>query len=55
MADYDQAVKLNPNYAIACNNRGILSQMKGDLTGAIADYNQSIKLNPNNALAYNNR
>ena len=44
MADYDQAIKLNPDYAIAFRNRGIAKQKKGDNDEAIADFNRAIKL-----------
>ncbi|MCB9455794.1 MAG: tetratricopeptide repeat protein [Anaerolineaceae bacterium] len=53
---YDEAIRLNPYYAIAYNNRGLARSNKGDLDGAISDYTQSIELkNPNLHLPYNNR
>jgi tetratricopeptide (TPR) repeat protein len=55
MADYNQAIKLNPNDAAAYNARGVLRKKKSDLDGAMADYNQAIKLDPKFAFAYNNR
>jgi tetratricopeptide (TPR) repeat protein len=39
MADYNQAIKLNPRDIVAYNNRGNIRQVKGDLNGALADYN----------------
>ena len=42
-----EAIKLNPNFALAYNNRGNVKSKKGDLDGAMADYNQAIELNPN--------
>jgi tetratricopeptide (TPR) repeat protein len=54
MADYNQAVKLNPKDASAYNNRGNVKFTKGDLNGAMADYNLAIKSNPKYAAAYNN-
>jgi tetratricopeptide (TPR) repeat protein len=44
MADYDQAIKLNSNYAAAYRNRGNAKRKKGDLNGAMADFNRAIKL-----------
>ena len=53
--DFDQAIRLNPNYAAAFNNRGSAYSAKGDLDGAIADYNEAIRLDPKIAAAFNNR
>jgi len=53
--DYDQAIRLNPEYAEAYNNRGYAYYWIGDATHAIADYSRSIELRPNYAYAYNNR
>jgi tetratricopeptide (TPR) repeat protein len=56
LTDYNQAISLNPNFANAYLNRGLLKNEKlNDLSGALADYNQAIVLNPKLALAYNNR
>jgi tetratricopeptide (TPR) repeat protein len=52
MADYNQAIKLDPKLDVAYINRGNVKQKKGDLEGAMADYNQAITLNPKNVLAY---
>jgi tetratricopeptide (TPR) repeat protein len=56
LANYDQAISLNPKLALAYNNRGNLKNEKlNDPKGALADYNQAISLNPKLALAYNSR
>jgi len=55
IADYNQAIKIKPDYALAYNNRGWSKHELGDNQGAIADYNQAIKFKPDDALAYNNR
>jgi tetratricopeptide (TPR) repeat protein len=44
MADYNQAIKLNPNDARAYRNRGNAKRKKGDLDGAITGFNRAIKL-----------
>jgi tetratricopeptide (TPR) repeat protein len=53
--DYNQAIKINPNYADAYNNRGNVRNDLGDKQGAIDDYTLAIKINPNLAQAYTSR
>src|SRR5262252_5904386 len=53
--DYDQSIKLNPNYVQAFNNRGVAYLKKGDYDRAMEDFDESIKLNPNYANAFANR
>ena len=55
IAEYNQALKLRPNFAEVYYKRGISRYKLGDLKGAILDYNQAISLNPNYAGVYNNR
>src|SRR5262245_66345265 len=43
--DYDQSIKLDPNYARAFNNRGVAYQKKGEYDRAIEDFDASIQLN----------
>jgi tetratricopeptide (TPR) repeat protein/V8-like Glu-specific endopeptidase len=53
---YNQAIAINPQYAVAYSNRGLVkAERLNDLAGALADYNQSIRINPQNATAYYNR
>jgi tetratricopeptide (TPR) repeat protein len=44
LADFNQAIQLNPEYGLAYRNRGRAKEKKGDVNGAIADYDQAIKL-----------
>ena len=55
IADYDEAIKLEPKNAPALNNRGTARSEKGDTDAAIADFSAAIKLNPRFASAYFNR
>ena len=47
IADFDQAIQLNPTYAQAYTGRGFASDRKGDHRRAIVDYDQAMRLNPN--------
>jgi tetratricopeptide (TPR) repeat protein len=54
VAQFNQAVALNPRYTIAYFLRAIAKNRLNDPQGALADFNQAISLNPKYALAYNN-
>jgi lipoprotein NlpI len=55
IADYDEAIKLDPKNASAYNNRGSAKNDKGDSEAALADFNAAIKQNVRYASAYFNR
>jgi tetratricopeptide (TPR) repeat protein len=55
VAQFSQAVALNPRYTIAYFLRASVKDDLNDPQGALADYNQAISLNPKNAVAYYNR
>ena len=52
---YREALKLNPNFADAYNNRGNAYKDLGQYERAIQDFDKAIQLNPNYDMAYNNR
>jgi len=49
------AIKLEPKYAVAYNDRGVAYAAKGDRDHAIADYTEAIRLDAKLANAYHNR
>jgi tetratricopeptide (TPR) repeat protein len=55
IGEYDHAIKLDPHYAVAFNNRGVTYGLKGEPDRAIADLSQAIELDPNYVDALNNR
>ena len=55
IADYSEAIKLNPKDAVGLNNRARVYYLKGDFALAIGDYDQAIRLDPNDASAYQGR
>jgi lipoprotein NlpI len=56
LADLNRAIALNPNSALAYNNRGAIKGEKlNDMQGALADFNQAIALDPKYAPAYSSR
>ena len=44
--DYDKAIALAPNDAIAYYNRGVAYYEKGDKEQAIADFRKALEINP---------
>jgi tetratricopeptide (TPR) repeat protein len=44
LRDYDEAVRLKPDYAVALYNRGIARRDKGDVEGALQDHNEAVRL-----------
>jgi len=55
VADYDQAIKNNPQDIRSYLNRAVAHKEMGHWDEAIADYSQVIKINPNDAVAHLNR
>ncbi len=53
--DYDQAIRLDPSFALAFSSRGLAYYKKGDYDRAIQDFDQAIRLNPDYALAFASR
>ncbi|MBW4430900.1 MAG: tetratricopeptide repeat protein [Pelatocladus maniniholoensis HA4357-MV3] len=47
IADFNQALQMNPNYVEAWTNRGDVYLQMGDYQAALADYNQALSINPN--------
>ena len=52
IADYTTAIRLDPDNAIAYNNRGSAYLYLGEYKSAIADFTTAIRLDPENAEAY---
>ncbi|MEW4529757.1 tetratricopeptide repeat protein [Maioricimonas sp. JC845] len=55
LADFDQALQIDPDFADALNNRGLVRLMQNDLDAAEADFNRAIALRPDLAEPYANR
>ena len=46
IADFSEAIRLNPEAPVSFYNRGTVRKSRGDLDGAISDYSQALLLNP---------
>ncbi len=53
--DYDQAIRLMPDYYVAINNRGVAFMAKGEFDRAIADFDRAIQLKPDYLAAFGAR
>jgi tetratricopeptide (TPR) repeat protein len=55
LADYDEALRINPNNVVGLNNRGAVYTLKEEYDKAIQDLDLAIKLKPDYARAFRNR
>ena len=44
LEDFNEAIRLKPDYALAYKNRGNARRAKGDVEGALQDYSEAIRL-----------
>ena len=51
----DQAIQIDPDYALAYNYRGLAYFRTKSFDKALTDFDKAIQLNPSLAVAYNNR
>jgi protein O-mannosyl-transferase len=49
LTHYDKAIKLNPRFFLAYENRGNAKTKLGDYRGAITDYEETLRINPYHA------
>lgn len=52
IADFNRALQINPRFAQAYANRGLVYRLKNDDANALADYNRALQVNPQYANAY---
>jgi tetratricopeptide (TPR) repeat protein len=55
IADYNNAIKANPNDAVVYHSRGLAYAAQGNHDRAIEDFSEAVRLDPNDADAYINR
>ena len=55
IADYTEAIRLDPTYAMAYRSRGVAHHHLGEFEEAISDYTEAIRLDPDYAMAYYDR
>jgi tetratricopeptide (TPR) repeat protein len=55
IADYIEALRLDPESYVAYSNRGAAYTSKGNYAHALTDLSDAIRLNPNRVVAYNHR
>ena len=53
--EYDEAIKLDPQLALAYYNRGVAYHYLGQPKQALEDYDEALRLDPKHASAYANR
>ena len=53
--EYDEAIRLNPKFALGYNNRGFSYHRLGQYQRAVNDFDEAIGLDPQYTVAHNNR
>jgi len=53
--DFNEAIKLNPGFLEAYENRGVAKYYLNDYKGAIEDYSKALEINPNDFNTYGRR
>ena len=54
IADFTEAIRLNPKDAVAFYNRGLAWHKKNEHDKAIVDYTEAVRFDPKNVWAFNN-
>ena len=52
--NYEKALDINPDYAEAHNNLGVIFKELGQLDDAVKSYKKALAINPDYAIAHNN-
>ena len=55
ISDFNNVIRIAPDFVSAYNNRGVAKDDLKEYKGAIADYTKAIEINPNYAPAFKNR
>ena len=55
LEDFSEAIRIDPKFAHAYTQRGVIHSLAGRHDQAIADYDQALRLDPNHAPTYYNR
>ena len=55
ISEYDEAVRLDPEFALAYANRGLAYDSLGQYERAIRNYDEAVRRDPQMAVAYNDR
>jgi tetratricopeptide (TPR) repeat protein len=46
ISEFDQAIKISPNFALAYNNRGAAYAQNGQIRLAVDDFDNALRINP---------
>eukprot|EP00357_Protocruzia_adherens_P035237 CAMPEP_0115010168 /NCGR_PEP_ID=MMETSP0216-20121206/23130_1 /TAXON_ID=223996 /ORGANISM="Protocruzia adherens, Strain Boccale" /LENGTH=131 /DNA_ID=CAMNT_0002378281 /DNA_START=44 /DNA_END=440 /DNA_ORIENTATION=- len=55
IANYEEAIELDPNDSITYNNKGITHSKQGNFKAAVTSYNRALNINPNDSTTLTNK